>query len=42
MRDILKESEKNQAVLKERLESDPDLTNTKKELYDLIEKLEKN
>jgi len=41
MRDILKESEKIQEEIKERLESDPDLTSTKKELYDLIEKLEK-
>ena len=41
MRDILKESEKIQEEIKERLESDPDLTTTKKELHDLIEKLEK-
>lgn len=41
MRDIIKESEKIQEDIKEQLKSDPDLTKTKQEFNELIEKLEK-
>ena len=40
MRDIIKESEKIQEEIKEKLNSDPDLTITKNELDELIQKLE--
>ena len=41
MKDILKKTEKRLEKTRERLESDPDLSNTKREFYDQIEKLEK-
>ncbi len=40
MRDVIKESEEIHEEVEEILKSDPDLTNTKKEFDELIQKLE--